>query len=81
MVKNGEGATLVVSSDGSESHPVVKVPSFVGATAAGVSFNGGFLANHCVSNGIARTVKTAQTYSGKVVGAKGALVPFELFSG
>lgn len=81
VVKNGEGPTLVATPAGLESFPVASVPSVIDTTAAGDSFNGGYLAEYCVSADIARAVKAAQTCAGRVVGAKGALVPFELVQG
>ncbi len=81
VVKNGESPTLVATPDSSQNFAVARVENVIDTTAAGDSFNGGYLAEYCVSHDIARAVKAAQTCAGKVVGAKGALVPFELVRG
>ena len=77
VVKNGTNATMVATADNQTTWPVPPVPDVVDTTAAGDSFNGGFLAEYVRSKDISRSVLAAQACSGRVVRFRGALIPRE----
>lgn len=77
IVKNGEDATLVLNNDELSLHPVAPVSGVVDTTAAGDSFNGGYLAELLQTNDVNKAVRAAQTCAGTCVCFNGALVPFE----
>ncbi|MEG4645751.1 sugar kinase [Paracoccus sp. APAP_BH8] len=74
VVKNGAGDILTVSDDGLARHPAKHVSEIVDTTAAGDSFNAGFLARYLQGAPIAECVRAGAMVAARVIGAKGALV-------
>lgn len=74
-VKNGAGPLHVWDRDGfAHAFAPPPVAEVVDTTAAGDSFNAGFLAAHLQGAPLSEAVERGMTLSAKVVGAKGALV-------
>ena len=76
VVKNGSDPTTVYLGGTRTAHPVTPAPEIVDTTAAGDSFNGAYLAAYVGSGDIAAAVRAGQDCAARVVGIRGALVPF-----
>lgn len=74
VVKDGPGAVLAGSDAGTWRHQPAPVARVVDTTAAGDSFNAGFLAAHLSGAGMDAALAAGSALAGKVIGARGALV-------
>jgi 2-dehydro-3-deoxygluconokinase len=74
VVKNADGEMIVHSNGELSAHPPVKAEKIVDTTAAGDSFNAGFLAAHLAGKPLAEAVQDGARLAAKVIGARGALV-------
>jgi 2-dehydro-3-deoxygluconokinase len=75
VVKNGAGEMLAVS--GGQSHRLIPppVPEVVDTTAAGDSFNAGFLAAWLAGATLPEAMARGADVAARVIGSRGALVP------
>lgn len=78
VVKNGDAPTLVLQRGEFVEFAVPEITGIVDTTAAGDSFNGGFIASFMSSKDIEIAVVSAQECAGKVVCNHGALVSFDV---
>ena len=74
VVKNGDGAVHYSCGGEAGTHSPTPVGTLVDSTAAGDSFNAGFLASLIAGNSPSEAVAAACGVSGKVIQARGALV-------
>lgn len=74
VVKNGAGQIATFSDDTLVLHDPVEVAEVVDTTAAGDSFNAGFLAAHLAGAEHAESVAAGCAIAARVIGARGALV-------
>lgn len=75
VVKNGPGPVLTRDAAGTVAlHPTALVARVVDTTAAGDSFNAGFLASHLAGDPLADAVRAGSRLAARVVGKPGALV-------
>lgn len=74
VVKNGADNILTATDDEMEWHPAHPVTEIVDTTAAGDSFNAGFLARHLQGAPVSESVQAGAMVAAQVIGAKGALV-------
>lgn len=75
IVKNGAGEITILDRDGSlEKLAVPPAPAIVDTTAAGDSFNAGFLAAELTGATIQQSVTAGALLAGRVIGERGALV-------
>ena len=77
IVKNGSGAVIVVEDGTWGARPVHPVTDLVDTTAAGDSFNAGFLAGYAKGAPTYSSVAFACNFARAVVQQRGALVPIE----
>ncbi len=77
IVKNGSESVYFVEDGASGEVPVKPVSDVVDTTAAGDSFNAGFLAGRATGLGLRDSIAFACRLSRKVVQHRGALVPVE----
>lgn len=75
VVKDGAGPMVTLTEDGQQSHPPERVQEVIDTTAAGDSFNAGFLAAHLTGAPLADAVRAGARLAARVIGARGALVP------
>lgn len=75
VVKNGPNSALVVSGGRSEFVPVPEVVVPVDTTAAGDSFNAGYIAARLSGKGPAEAAAAAHHLAGQVIRHRGALMP------
>ncbi|RKE79255.1 sugar kinase [Rhizobium sp. AG855] len=76
VVKNGPGdITLVHAAGDLETVAVPAAASIVDTTAAGDSFNAGYLAAELSGETMRSAVQAGAALAGRVIGARGALVP------
>lgn len=80
IVKNGAGQITALSDAKLSEHPPVSVTAIVDTTAAGDSFNAGFLASMIAQHSIARAIQAGAVLSAKVIQSRGALVSLENLS-
>lgn len=80
IVKCGEAPTIVRQGDQLAQFPVRPVAGVLDTTAAGDSFNGGYLAHYLMSRDVPQAVRAAQDCAAKVVCVKGALIPAQDWS-
>lgn len=74
IVKNG-AAPMCALNDGTLTHHTpVPVQTIVDTTAAGDSFNAGFLAAHIAGQDLNQSITAGATLAAHVIGARGALV-------
>ena len=74
VVKDGPGEILLATPGGQVRCQPPAVASVVDTTAAGDSFNAGFLAAHLLGRGDQAALAAGATLAGQVIGARGALV-------
>lgn len=74
VVKNGSADVQCGNADGTWSYPVDPVSRIVDTTAAGDSFNAGFLARYLVEGTLETAVRSGAAVAGQVIGHHGALV-------
>lgn len=74
VVKNGGGDILLATADGTVSLPPARADRIVDTTAAGDSFNAGFLGALLTGAAPADAVRAGSAIAAKVIGARGALV-------
>ncbi len=74
VVKNADQPVLVSNAAGNQYIPQIAIDAPVDTTAAGDSFNAGFLADYLVSGDPIRAVAAASPLARRVVMGKGALV-------
>lgn len=74
VVKNGAGQIATFSDDTLLLHDPVEVAEVVDTTAAGDSFNAGFLAAHLAGATLEEAISAGCAIAGRVIGARGALV-------
>lgn len=75
VVKNGPGEIIVSESGNISRVSPVAAPRVVDTTAAGDSFNAGFLAARLAGNPIEQAVAEAAALAGRVIQSRGALMP------
>jgi 2-dehydro-3-deoxygluconokinase len=75
IVKNGAGAVTFLEGNGSTgTRSIPPVEQVVDTTAAGDSFNAGFLAAELGGKSIEDSIEAGARLAAKVIGARGALV-------
>ena len=75
VVKNGPNSALVAAGGGSEFVPVPEVVVPVDTTAAGDSFNAGYIAARLTGKGPSEAAGAAHQLAGQVIRHRGALMP------
>lgn len=74
IVKNGSEQILAWEDGMISRHAPVAVANIIDTTAAGDSFNAGFLAGHLAGQSIAQSIRAAADLAAKVIQSRGALV-------
>ena len=75
VVKNGPHSALIAAEGRSDAIPVPEVIEPVDATAAGDSFNAGYLAARLKGEGVAAAATAAHRLAGEKIRHRGALMP------
>ena len=75
VVKNGPGEIVTRQDDTITAHPAVKASRIVDTTAAGDSFNAGFLAAHLAGSPLSEAIRAGADLAARVIGHRGALMP------
>jgi 2-dehydro-3-deoxygluconokinase len=75
VVKNGPGRIAAVGPSGTLSHEPEPITNVLDTTAAGDSFNAGFLAAYLTGADLRSSIAKGAELAGKVVQHYGALVP------
>ena len=74
VIKNGPGPMLALSNGDSITVDPVKVAEVVDTTAAGDSFNAGYLAARAAGAAVADAMRLGATLAAEVIGTRGALM-------
>jgi 2-dehydro-3-deoxygluconokinase len=74
VVKNGAGPVLARTIQGTITYVPPRISAAVDTTAAGDSFNAGFLAAHLGGMPLEQALASGSRVSGRVIGVRGALV-------
>lgn len=74
VVKNGADRIVAFADDEIHAHDPVPVSRIVDTTAAGDSFNAGYLAARLTGGGMAEALAAGSSLAARVVGGRGALV-------
>lgn len=74
VVKNGADRIVAVADDAWHAHDPVPAPCVVDTTAAGDSFNAGYIAARLMGGTVAGALDAGSTLAARVVGGRGALV-------
>jgi 2-dehydro-3-deoxygluconokinase len=74
VVKNGAGRMAALADAAWHAHDPVAAPEVVDTTAAGDSFNAGYLAARLTGAPVAEALATGSALAARVVGGRGALV-------
>ncbi|SNX73826.1 pfkB family carbohydrate kinase [Cereibacter ovatus] len=74
VVKDGAGPILTLGATGAEWHAPERVKAVVDTTAAGDSFNAGFLTAHLTGAPLVQAVRAGARLAAHVIGARGALL-------
>lgn len=74
VVKNGEDDILALGPGGAVHHRPEPIKNIVDTTAAGDSFNAGFLAAHLTGAALPEALRAGAQTAAKVIAARGALV-------
>jgi 2-dehydro-3-deoxygluconokinase len=74
VVKNGAGRLAALAGGAWHAHDPVPVPEVVDTTAAGDSFNAGYLACRLAGGAVTEALRAGAALAARVVGGRGALV-------
>jgi 2-dehydro-3-deoxygluconokinase len=74
IVKNGAGRMVALVAGARSAHDPVPAPEVIDTTAAGDSFNAGYLAARLTGAPVAKALAAGSTLAARVVGGRGALV-------
>ncbi|MCY3751373.1 MAG: sugar kinase [Gammaproteobacteria bacterium] len=77
IMKNGSSLCLVTAGQGIVSFPVTFQDRVVDTTAAGDSFNAGYISARLCGHDIAASVRAGQILAGRVIQYPGAIIPRE----
>ena len=77
IMKNGSSPCFVASGQDIVRFPVTSQDGVVDTTAAGDSFNAGYISARLCGHDVAASVRTGQTLAGRVVQYPGAIIPRE----
>ena len=75
IMKNGSSPCLVAAGKGIVHFPVTVQERVVDTTAAGDSFNAGYISSRLSGHDVAASVRAGQTLAGRVIQHHGAIIP------